>query len=660
MSKVLKNLNIRKFATRAGYNSATVGDEDLCVILDGSKPTLQVKVVPEASAAEEGNIYQYIGDTEYQTGSFIRCEGNGTNYWWSRIDVQPQTEPVTTRWIGAFTLGSGISVNTIRIRPYLRRVQDDQQYDGDAYVNLFIPTTPRSEFVVKIMRGGAFSVKQQILKATGVFETARVYKIESSASSQYLVIQKEDATDFVDKSVSDTTIRIIYDYYGSLANSTFNADVTKLATAVQELRVEVEDYNPAQVDVMPSIAPAEVGRIIQFVGENGTYSNGSFYRCVGNIIQTIPQLRCVVTNGSDVTVDCMDADGAVDLVREVYGTNTSTAKNYLGDPSLVWSYNYTGSQPEVYYDGNQIPLEKALKVFAFSRSIGVGETVEWNSPLGYINSYETVENGKWIKFDVGEVGQYNLLPSDIDYSGKIVQYVGNNDGTHEKGHFYQCIMSGNPENVSASVIVGSLTDLDVDADVFKQKYKPTGDETVSFVYQDIAETLTATSDNQNITVDSVDAGVFASQMRSHGVVFGDSLSGRFEYHSNNIWIVTAGGSSFSIGFEVLGDFGITISGTPAVGDGIDYTYSAAINGWFLGNDEVVISRYGISFSGTPVNNDEIQVVYTESTLTTVWEPISVQNISAESIAPVTGLTDGNYRLRLTITNGEPTLSWVAE
>ena len=263
-------------------------------------------------------------------------------------------------------------------------------------------------------------------------------------------------------------LRVIYDYYGSSDNSAFFAEATKLSTNLQQLRTNVEDYNPAQVDVMPSITPANIGRIIQYVGENSTYSNGSFYRCVGNIITTIPQLRCVVTNGSDITVDCVDANGAVDLVKEEVSVSTSTAKQYLGDPSWVWSYDYTGSEPVVRYNGYQIPIEKALKVFAFSRSISAGETVEWNSPLGYINPYETVENGKWIKFDVGEVGQYDLLPSDTDYSGKIVQYVGNDDGTHKTGHFYRCIMSGSPENVSASVIVGSLTDLSVDDDVFKQ------------------------------------------------------------------------------------------------------------------------------------------------------------------------------------------------
>ena len=36
------------------------------------------------------------------------------------------------------------------------------------------------------------------------------------------------------------------------------------------------------------------------------------------------------------------------------------------------------------------------------------------------------------------------------------------------------------------------------------------------------------------------------------------------------------------------------------------------------------------------------------------------NLPADRLASTTGLADGNYRLRLTMSNGTPTLSWVAE
>ena len=36
------------------------------------------------------------------------------------------------------------------------------------------------------------------------------------------------------------------------------------------------------------------------------------------------------------------------------------------------------------------------------------------------------------------------------------------------------------------------------------------------------------------------------------------------------------------------------------------------------------------------------------------------NLPADRLASTTGLADGNYRLRLTMASGVPTLSWVAE
>ena len=36
------------------------------------------------------------------------------------------------------------------------------------------------------------------------------------------------------------------------------------------------------------------------------------------------------------------------------------------------------------------------------------------------------------------------------------------------------------------------------------------------------------------------------------------------------------------------------------------------------------------------------------------------NLPADRLASTTGLADGNYRLRLTMSNGTPTLTWVAE
>ena len=57
---------------------------------DGS--SIQVDVFPTASAAELGNIYQYVGSNtlQFTTGCFYRCEYDSTagTYQWNPISVE--------------------------------------------------------------------------------------------------------------------------------------------------------------------------------------------------------------------------------------------------------------------------------------------------------------------------------------------------------------------------------------------------------------------------------------------------------------------------------------------------------------------------------------------------------------------------------------------
>ena len=59
-------------------------------------------------------------------------------------------------------------------------------------------------------------------------------------------------------------------------------------------------------------------------------------------------------------------------------------------------------------------------------------------------------------------------------------------------------------------------------------------------------------------------------------------------------------------------------------------------------------------------NGNIEYLKNDTGGSYTWQQVNVQPITADSIAPTTGLADGNYNLRLTIVDGVPTLSWVAE
>ena len=59
----------------------------------GAGGSIQVTVLPTASATEVNNIYQYIGATDatYTNGYFYKCVNNSGTYSWVQINVQPSS-----------------------------------------------------------------------------------------------------------------------------------------------------------------------------------------------------------------------------------------------------------------------------------------------------------------------------------------------------------------------------------------------------------------------------------------------------------------------------------------------------------------------------------------------------------------------------------------
>lgn len=73
------SVNILKEAQfDAAVSSGVITDTDISIITDYPLEKIQVESLPTASAEEEGNIYQYIGETDvnYTNGYFYRCKGS--------------------------------------------------------------------------------------------------------------------------------------------------------------------------------------------------------------------------------------------------------------------------------------------------------------------------------------------------------------------------------------------------------------------------------------------------------------------------------------------------------------------------------------------------------------------------------------------------------
>jgi hypothetical protein len=68
----------------------------------------------------------------------------------------------------------------------------------------------------------------------------------------------------------------------------------------------------------------------------------------------------------------------------------------------------------------------------------------------------------------------------------------------------------------------------------------------------------------------------------------------------------------------------------------------------------------LNASGTSVTNSDANTFKVANTNGNFEMMDANGNLPADRLAPTTGLADGNYRLRLTMANGVPTLTWVAE
>lgn len=80
-----------------------------------------------------------------------------------------------------------------------------------------------------------------------------------------------------------------------------------------------------------------------------------------------------------------------------------------------------------------------------------------------------------------------------------------------------------------------------------------------------------------------------------------------------------------------------------------------ING--VQSGQVYLSDCGVTYSGTAQSGDIIYLNYTAATKEYSWVQTNVQ---PSGLPSTTGLADGNYRLRLVMASGVPTLEWVAE
>ena len=464
MARTMKNLKIRKFLTMQGYKNADIGEDDLCIVLNGDQPLIQVTEMPTADEGELDKVYQYVGSGgQYNYGWFYRCFYNSNNnqYYWGNISVQESATPYSTSAISSISFGS---FNGLRIPAFRFRDNMFSQTYRDTFGILvkIVNTDTGDVFYGKAESFGGVR-KCRTYAATGIFSEVRFsfYKTSSSSSIYHFGLIKPDGS-MIDSNGGNYYYSI--QAYGSWAYA--ESELYPQAVNYNYYDVLVFDELPdttvngqtgnviitpssigavPQYSVIPSALDVSVGSIVQYIGAtDATYTNGYFYK--NNAVITPSSATISQTSGSglsDITVD-----------KEVF---ESTAQPSSG--SYVFSYNnielITPSEATNWDVTvtilNQATFIAAIKQLLLSQTgsdafqiVSVNcSRADMSSPT-QVNINVSQDNVWW--------GQLNITPADWGLS-VTGEFSGTGGGDHTILHGYYSssnswMLSGSPVNIS--------------------------------------------------------------------------------------------------------------------------------------------------------------------------------------------------------------------
>lgn len=291
-----------------------------------------------------------------------------------------------------------------------------------------------------------------------------------------------------------------------------------------------------------------------------------------------------------------------------FGSDSSNAKSTLGG---VRYYRYYNKNSDTITTAGYFPAELGLDV---GDRIAVIPASKTEADEFYVVT--SIANRKVVvtktETTIASLEQFEEMPeASAENLGKIVQYVGETD-TYTNGYIYRC---------------ASTTEGDVTTYSWEQT-------NVQPSPQDILQN-TATGTN-SLTV----AGTATSKTYATNIGLSSNVT-------NN--------RGTAVGYSS------TVSGTR--GTALGFTSSA------IGADSVALGSFAqasgaysiqLGSSGSTTTNSEDNTFKVANGNGNFMLMNANGNIPAERLAALTGLTDGNYKLRLTISDGVATLSFVAE
>lgn len=214
-----------------------------------------------------------------------------------------------------------------------------------------------------------------------------------------------------------------------------------------------------QVETMPAASASNVGKIVQYIGETGSYEHGCFYECKDESGSYVWRYISTVKNGVFYTSDNI-TDSTIYPIGSV--------AVYTGEP--LWGlfkghhYEYVEDTPLTTYKFNGTKNGATLSFFLANKELEVGSALVRISD-GYIVSYVSAINGTTITVqgrtytetftDVVATGETEEVAS---YTGWIDIGGGSDGGEEGTSIFYGTMDEWNALSADAKKQYDYMTD----------------------------------------------------------------------------------------------------------------------------------------------------------------------------------------------------------
>lgn len=395
-----------------------------------------------------------------------------------------------------------------------------------------------------------------------------------------------------------------------------------------------------------SSLPDQTGHSGEFLTTDGTDASWSDKPLVNTatgtngigVVATTSGIRSVVIGGND--------NGAGDDVIIGYGASVS---NRFATDSVIIGKNSSASGGNNTVVGNNSTASAANAIVvgrngkatgAGAFQFGAGTNGDAHTVKFFINgqNYKLLDSDGTIPADrlVHAINKYSTMPTAASTNeGWIVQFTGTTDSTYTHGHLYECISDGqNPATYSwTEVQLGGGSSLPSQTGN-SGKFLTTDGTDASWSDKPLVNTATG---NSSLTI----LGTATNRTGSINIGVGSSVT------VNNGNGIAIGQYSRVEGTQA----GIAIGSESRAG---------GMQSISLGQNNKATGQYSIQIGGFNKTNSDANTFKVGNNNGNFEIMDANGNLPADRLASTTGLADGNYRLRLTMTNGVPTLSWVAE